>query len=388
MYRIHYLNSISPEGTALWSSEYALSDSRQECQAYLVRSAAMHDMELPDELLAIARAGAGVNNIPLERCSEEGIVVFNTPGANANGVVELAICGMLLGSRDIVGGINWVQEIKDDPNVAKLVEKGKGKFAGREIKNRSLGVIGLGAIGGPLANAARKLGMEVYGYDPFISIDAAWHLDSHIIRVKTKEEIYEHCDIITLHTPLLDDTWKMINADAINKMKDGVIILNFARDLLVDDNALEVALKTGKVKRYVTDFPNTKTAGMEGVIAIPHLGASTEESEDNCARMAVRQVMNYLENGNISNSVNFPACDMGVCTKPSRLAILHRNIPNTLSKFTAAMADENINISDLSNRSKGEYAYTMLDLDGVPSEKTIQYIQSVDGVLRVRMIIK
>lgn len=386
MYRIHYLNAISPEGTALWSEDYTVCESQQDCQAFLVRSASLHEMNFSDELLAIARAGAGVNNIPIDRCTEQGIVVFNTPGANANGVVELAICGMFLASRDIVGGINWVKAIKDDPNVSKLVEKGKSKFAGREIKHRSLGVIGLGAIGGPLANAARKLGMKVYGYDPFISIDAAWHLDSHIIRVKTKEEIYANCDIITLHTPLLDDTRKMINADALAQMKDGVIVLNFARDLLVDDEAMEEALKSGKVGRYITDFPNEKTAGMDGVIAIPHLGASTEESEDNCARMAVRQVMNYLENGNISNSVNFPACDMGICAKPARLLIFHRNIPNTLSKFTSAMAGENINISDLLNRSKGEYAYTMLDLDGVPSAEALQYLRNVDGVLRVRMI--
>ena len=325
-------------------------------------------------------------NIPLDRCAEQGIVVFNTPGANANGVVELALCGMLLGSRDIVGGINWVKTIKDEPEVGKLVEKGKSKFAGNEIRGKSLGVIGLGAIGGPLANAARKLGMQVYGCDPFISIDAAWHLDSHIIRVKTRDEIYANSDIITLHVPLLDDTKKMINAEAISKMKDGVIILNFARDLLVDDDAMEEALKSGKVKRYITDFPNARTAGMEGVVAIPHLGASTEESEDNCARMAVRQVMNYLENGNIVNSVNFPNCDMGVCTKPARIGIFHRNIPNTLSQFTGTMAGENINISDLINRSKGEYAYTMLDLDTVPSDDAVSALKKIDGVLRVRVI--
>lgn len=386
MYHVHYLNSISPKGTALWSENYSVTETPQEAQAILVRSAAMHEMQFSEDLLTIARAGAGVNNIPLERCAEEGIVVFNTPGANANGVVELALCGMLLGSRDIVGGIEWVQTIKDDPAVAKLVEKGKSKFAGREIMHRRLGVIGLGAIGGPLANAARKLGMEVYGCDPYISIDAAWHLDRHIIRVKTRDEIYENCDIITLHTPLVDDTRKMINAEAINKMKEGVIILNFARDLLVDDDAMEAALKSGKVKRYITDFPNARTAGMDGVIAIPHLGASTEESEDNCAKMAVKQVMEFLENGNIANSVNFPACDMGVCTKPARLTILHKNIPNTLSRFTSAMACENINISDLLNRSKGEYAYTMLDLDSVPSAKALESIRNVDGVLRVRMI--
>lgn len=386
MYQVHYLNPISQKGTALWTDEYQTAKSMDDAQAIIVRSAGMHDLELPNDLLAVARAGAGVNNIPLDRCAEKGVVVFNTPGANANGVVELALCGMLLGCRDIVGGINWVQTIKDDPDVAKKVEKGKSQFAGHEIMNRSLGVIGLGAIGGPLANAARKLGMQVYGCDPFISIDAAWHLDSNIIRVKTREEIYSQCDIITLHTPLLDDTRKMINAEALSQMKDGVIILNFARDLLVDDDALEAALKSGKVKRYITDFPNARTAGMEGVIAIPHLGASTEESEDNCARMAVKQVMNYLENGNIVNSVNFPACDMGVCTKAGRITILHRNIPNSLSQFTSAMAKENINISDLLNRSKGEYAYTMLDLDGMPSEKAIEELRNIEGVLRVRII--
>ena len=386
MFEVHYLNPISPKGTALWTSEYKTAESADDAQAIMVRSAAMHEMEFSNNLLAVARAGAGVNNIPLDRCAENGIVVFNTPGANANGVVELALCGMLLGSRDIVGGINWVQTIKDDPDVAKKVEKGKSKFAGQEIKNRSLGVIGLGAIGGPLANAACKLGMQVYGCDPFISIDAAWHLDSDIIRVKTRDEIYEQCDIITVHTPLLDDTRKMINAEAISKMKDGVIILNFARDLLVDDDAMEAALKSGKVKRYITDFPNARTAGMEGVVAIPHLGASTSESEDNCAKMAVKQVMNYLENGNIINSVNFPTCDMGICTKVARITILHKNIPNTLSQFTSAMAKENINISDLLNRSKGEYAYTMLDLDDTPSVEAIDALKKMDGVLRVRVI--
>ena len=379
MYRVHYLNKISQKGTALWSEDYQTAEAVEEAQAIMVRSAAMHDMSFSDNLLTVARAGAGVNNIPLDRCAEQGIVVFNTPGANANGVVELALCGMLLGSRDIVGGINWVQTIKDDPDVAK-------KVAGHEIRQKSLGVIGLGAIGGPLANAARKLGMQVYGCDPFISIDAAWHLDSHIVRVKTRDEIYANSDIITLHVPLLDDTREMINAEAISKMKDGVIILNFARDLLVDDDAMEAALKSGKVKRYITDFPNARTAGMEGVVAIPHLGASTEESEDNCAKMAVRQVMNYLENGNIVNSVNFPSCDMGMCTKPARICILHRNIPNTLSQFTGTMAGENINISDLINRSKGEYAYTMLDLDAVPSDAAVQALKKIDGVLRVRMI--
>lgn len=386
MYQVHYLNPISPKGTALWTADYELASSLDSADAILVRSAAMHDITFSDSLLAIARAGAGVNNIPLSRCAEEGIVVFNTPGANANGVVELALCGMLLGSRDIVDGINWVQSIKNTPDVAKQVEKGKSKFAGHEIRSKSLGVIGLGSIGGPLANAARKLGMQVYGCDPFISIDAAWHLDSHIVRVKTREEIYSQCDIITLHTPLVEDTRKMINAEALEKMKDGVVILNFARDLLVDDDAMENALKSGKVKKYITDFPNDRTASMEGVIAIPHLGASTEESEDNCAKMAVRQVMNYLENGNIVNSVNYPNCDMGICSKSARITILHKNVPNTLSQFTAAMSKENINISDLLNRSKGEYAYTMLDLDSVPSSAVIDELNQIESVIRVRVI--
>ena len=386
MRKIAYLNPISEKGTALWTEDYQKTENVQEAEAIMVRSAAMHDMEFSENLLAVARAGAGVNNIPLNKCADQGIVVFNTPGANANGVVELSLCGMLLGCRDIIGGINWVQSIKGEGDVAKKVEKGKSKFAGHELVNKTLGVIGLGAIGGPLANAARRLGMHVLGCDPYISIDAAWHLDRHIERVKTREEIYAQSDIISLHVPLLDSTKKMINAEAISKMKDGVIILNFARDLLVDDDALEEALKSGKVGRYITDFPNDRTANMEGVIAIPHLGASTEESEDNCARMAVKQVMNYLENGNVVNSVNFPNCDMGICDKASRITILHKNIPNTLSKFTMVLSTEDINISDLVNRSKGEYAYTMLDLDHVPSDRAIAMLGKVDGVLRVRVI--
>ena len=386
MYQIHYLNPISSKGVNLWTEEYAPTEQYENADAVMVRSAAMHELELPNKLLAVARAGAGVNNIPLDRCAEQGIVVFNTPGANANGVVELALCGMLLGCRDIVGGINWVQSIKNEGDVAKKVEKGKSKFAGHEILNKNLGVIGLGAIGGPLANAAKKLGMNVYGCDPFISIDAAWGLDSHIVRVKTREEIYANCDIITIHTPLLPETKHMINAEAISQMKDGVILLNFARDQLVDDDALDDALKSGKIKRYITDFPNDRTAGMAGVIAIPHLGASTEESEDNCAMMAVRQVMNYLENGNIVNSVNYPSCDMGVCTKAARITVLHRNIPNAIGSFTAVLAKDHINISDMMNRSKGEYAYTMFDLDQPASDVLIEDLKSLESVLRVRVI--
>ena len=280
----------------------------------------------------------------------------------------------------------WVQSIKDEGDVAKKVEKGKSQFAGNEIMGKRLGVIGLGAIGGPLANAAIGLGMEVYGFDPFISISAAWHLDSKIIPVKSREEIYEKCDIITLHVPLLDDTKHMINADTLAMMKDGVILLNFARDKLVDDAALEEALKSGKVKRYITDFPNDKTAGMEGVVAIPHLGASTEEAEDNCAKMAVRQVMDYLENGNIKNSVNFPACDMGVCNKPGRIVVLHKNVPNMIGRLTTALAGYNVNISDMLNRSKGEFAVTMFDLDEATPAAATQDLEKLEDVFRVRVI--
>ena len=386
MYKIHCLNKISNVGTDLLTNEYQLIQELNAADAVLVRSAAMHDMEFPEQLLAIARAGAGVNNIPLDRCAQEGIVVFNTPGANANGVKELAICGMLLGSRDVVGGIDWVKSIKDEGDVAKKVEKGKSQFAGNEIQGKSLGVIGLGAIGGPLANSAIALGMTVYGYDPYISIDAAWHLDSSIRPVKTLDEIYENCDIITVHVPLLDSTKKMINTEAIEKMKDGVILLNFARDALVDDDALEAALRTGKVKRYITDFPNDKTAGMEGVVAIPHLGASTEEAEDNCAKMAVRQMMDYLENGNVVNSVNYPNCNMGVCTKAGRITILHKNIPNMISRFTTVVSGHGLNISDMLNRSRGDVAYTMLDLDETTPESLAQLLKNLDGVIRVRVI--
>ena len=386
MYHIHSLNKISPKGMELWTKDYQTVDDLEQADAVLVRSANMHEMHLPEGLLAVARAGAGVNNIPLTTCAEKGVVVFNTPGANANSVMEMTLCGMLLACRDVVGGINWVQSIKGSSDVARLVEKGKSQFAGHEIRGKSLGVIGLGAVGGPLANAARGLGMKVYGCDPFISIDAAWHLDSHIVRVNNREELYAQCDILSLHTPLLDDTRKMINAEAISKMKDGVIILNFARDLLVDDEAMAAALASGKVARYVTDFPNEKTANMPGCLAIPHLGASTEESEDNCAQMAVTELMDYLENGNIKNSVNYPNCDMGQCRAASRVTLLHRNIPNSLGQFTAAIAGENINIDGLMNKSRGEFAYTMLDLDHSPSEAVLEQLSGMEGVLRVRLV--
>ena len=386
MFNIHYLNKISPQGTALWTEGYQNTDEVDAAEAILVRSANMHDMDMPEKLLAVARAGAGVNNIPLTSCAEQGIVVFNTPGANARSVMELALCGMLLGSRDIIDGVNWVQSIKGSSEIGRLVEKGKSQFAGHEIYGKKLGVIGLGAIGGPLANRCRKLGMDVYGCDPHISVEAAWHLDSHVQRVKTKEELYATCDVITLHVPLLPETEKMINAEALSKMKDGVIILNFARDKLVDDDAMAEALRSGKVRRYITDFPNEKTANMPGCIAIPHLGASTEESEDNCAKMAVKQVMEYLEHGNIINSVNYPNCDMGFCTTAGRITILHRNIPNSLGRFTSAIAADNVNIAGLMNKSRGEYAYTILDLDQHPDPTVVEHLKQVEGVLRVRVI--
>ena len=392
MYRYKCLNPIAAIGLNKFNDNYKATENVEEADAILVRSAQMHEMELPKNLLAVARAGAGVNNIPLDRCAEQGIVVFNTPGANANGVKELVLAGMLLASRDVVGGIDWVKTVKDDPDVAKLVEKGKSKFAGKEIKGKKLGVIGLGAIGVLVANAAISLGMEVYGCDPFISIDNAWTLSKEVIHVKTRDEIYANCDFITVHTPLVknDDpdinTAKMINESAIRKMKDGVIVLNFARDLLVDDEAMEAALKSGKVAKYVTDFPNPKSANMEGVIAIPHLGASTEESEDNCAVMAVNEVRDYLENGNIKNSVNYPALDAGICATESRVTVLHKNIPNMLTQFTGTFSALNINIENMVNKSRGDYAYTVLDIVGSVSEENIKTLEAIDGVLKVRVL--
>ena len=386
------LNPIAGIGLDIFTDNYEKTDSINEADVVLVRSAAMHDMELPAKLNAIARAGAGVNNIPLDKCAEQGIVVFNTPGANANGVKELVIAGLMLASRDVIGGINWVQSIKDEASVAKLVEKGKSKFAGREIQGKKLGVIGLGAIGVLVANAANRLGMKVYGCDPFISVDSAWNLSRDIVHVKTRDEIYRECDYITVHTPLIEDsdpnlnTKEMINKEAMEKMKDGVVILNFARDLLVNDNDMEEALKSGKVSKYVTDFPNDKTAKMEGVIATPHLGASTEESEDNCAVMAVKQLMDYMENGNIKNSVNYPNCDAGVCSTAGRIAILHRNIPNMLTQFTGAFSALDVNISDLVNKSRGDYAYTVIDVEASINEEVAAKLSMIKGVLKVRIV--
>lgn len=346
----------------------------------------MHEMELPKRLLAVARAGAGVNNIPLEKCAEHGVVVFNTPGANANGVKELVIAGMLLAARDVVGGIEWVKGAKEDADISKSAEKAKKNFAGTEIRAKKLGVIGLGAIGVKVANAAVALDMEVYGYDPYLSVNAAWSLSRAVHHVTNVEDIYAQCDYITIHVPLMDSTRGMLNADAISKMKDGVILLNFARDLLANEADVLEALKSGKVARYVSDFPNPTTAGQKGCIVIPHLGASTEESEDNCAVMAVEEMMDYLENGNIRNSVNYPACDMGICTKAGRVAIFHRNIANMITKFTAEFGEKGINISDMTNKSRGEVAYTMLDVEEAPTEEIIRALEAIGGVFRVRIV--
>lgn len=386
MFKYYCLNPISKIGLDDFTEEFTKTEDVNEAEGILVRSAAMHDMELSDNLLAVARAGAGVNNIPLDKCAEKGIVVFNTPGANANGVKELVIAGMLLASRDVIGGINWVQSDKDDENIAKAAEKEKKKFAGTEIQGKKLGIIGLGAIGVKVANAAKHLGMEVYGYDPYVSVDAAWNLSRDVKHVLNVEDIYETCDIITIHVPLLDSTKGMINKDAIDKMKDGVIILNFARDLLVNEKDVLEGIKAGKVRKYVSDFPNPTTAGQEGCIVIPHLGASTEESEDNCAKMAVKEMMNYLNNGNIANSVNYPNCDMGVCNQAGRVAIFHKNIANMITKFTACFGDEGINITDMMNKSRGEVAYTMLDLEQPAEKAIIDKLKAIEGVFRVRVV--
>ena len=386
MYKYHCLNPIAACGLDLFTADYTKTEDVKEASAILVRSAAMHDMELSDNLCAVARAGAGVNNIPLDKCADKGIVVFNTPGANANGVKEIVIAGMLLASRDILGGIEWCKENAADENIAKAAEKAKSKFAGTEIKGKKLGVIGLGAIGVLVANAAKHLGMEVYGYDPYISVKAAWNLSRDIKHVADVNDIYKECDFITVHVPLLDSTRQMINKEAIAMMKDGVIILNFARDLLVNEEDLVAALAEGKVRKYVSDFANPTTAGKEGVILTPHLGASTAESEDNCAIMAVEEIMDYMENGNIKNSVNYPACDMGVCASAGRVAVCHKNIKNTISKITNIFGNADINIANMVNVSRGDYAYSLLDLETAATDAVLEELKGAEGVLKVRVV--
>lgn len=384
MFQYHCLNQISKIGLENFTEEYKGTSEISEADGVLVRSASMHEIELPEKLLAVARAGAGVNNIPLEKCAAKGIVVFNTPGANANGVKELVLTGMLLAARDIVGGINWVSENSADENIAKAVEKEKKKFAGTEIMGKKLGVIGLGAIGVKVANAAANLGMDVYGYDPYISVDAAWNLSRSIKHINDVNEIYRECDYITIHVPLLDSTKGMINEEALKEMKPNAVILNFARDLLVDEDAVLKALEEDKIRKYVSDFPNTKTIGKKGVIVVPHLGASTAESEDNCAVMAVNELIDFLENGNIKNSVNYPNCNLGVCTSAGRIAIYHKNVKKMISQFTAILADTNI--QNMSNTSRGEFAYTLFDLEDKIPEETVKMLEAVEGVVRVRVV--
>ena len=386
MRKIHCINAISKYGTDQFTEDYELTDEVNEAEGILVRSASLHEMQFSNSLLAIARAGAGVNNIPLDACAQEGIVVFNTPGANANGVKELVLAGLFLASRDIVGGIEWCKENKDDANIGKTAEKAKKAFAGCEIKGKKLGVVGLGAIGAEVANAAIALGMEVYGYDPYISVNAAWRLSRDVKHTTSLDTICQECDYITLHVPAVDSTKGMINKAAIDQMKDGVVILNFARDVLVNEDDLAEALKSGKVKKYVTDFANPKSVAMENTIVIPHLGASTEESEDNCAKMAVQEIMDYLENGNIRNSVNYPACDMGVKKTACRLVVLHLNIPNMIGQITGVLAAGKINISDMTNKSRDKFAYTLMDLEHTPDDIMVQKLNAIEGVLRVRLI--
>ncbi len=386
MFTYNTLNAISPKGLVRFTTNFKATEDVQEADSILVRSAKMHDMEFSDKLACIARAGAGVNNIPLDRCAQEGIVVFNTPGANSNAVKEMVFTGMLLASRDVIGGNKWVEENKDNENIAKDMEKAKKNFAGTELAGKKLGVIGLGAIGVKVANAATHFGMEVYGYDPYISVNAAWNLSRSVKHVTNVDDIYRECDFITVHVPLLDSTKEMINTAAINQMKKGVIILNFARDLLVDEKAVVAGLASGKVRHYVSDFPNPVTAGVEGVIATPHLGASTEEAEENCAEMAVDEIMDYMENGNIRHSVNYPDCDMGICNTAGRLAILHSNKSGLIAKYTTILGDANINVADMTNKSRGEYAYALLDVDSPVAADVVEKLTAVDGVIRVRIV--
>ncbi|MBQ8053062.1 MAG: phosphoglycerate dehydrogenase [Lachnospiraceae bacterium] len=385
-YKFACLNNISPIGLKNFTNRYEQVSDLQEANGILVRSSSMHDMEFSENLYAIARAGAGVNNIPLQKCAEKGIVVFNTPGANANGVKELVFAGMLLASRDVVEGVDWVRANKDKADIAKIAEKEKKKFAGTELQGKKLGIIGLGAIGVIVANAAVNLGMDVYGYDPYVSVDSAWHLSRKITHVLNVDDIYKNCDFITIHVPLLDSTKHMIGKEAVAKMKKGVILINMARDLLVDEEAVVAAIEAGKVRRYVSDFPNPTVAGKKGCITTPHLGASTEESEINCAKMAVDELRDYLENGNIKNSVNYPSCDMGVCTAGGRICIFHKNQPSMITQFTQILGASDVNIAGMANKSKKEVAYTLIDFDSPADKELVRKLGEVKDVYRVRVI--
>ena len=386
MYKYACLNPIAAVGLNNLTDAYERTEDFATADAAFVRSAKMAELVPGENLLAVARAGAGVNNIPHADYAKKGIVVFNTPGANANGVKELVIAAMLLASRDIVGGIEWVKANVSDPAIAKTAEKAKKAFAGTEIMGKKLGVIGLGAIGQKIANAAIDLGMEVYGYDPYLSIDAAWNLSRSVKHCKNVETIYQDCDFITIHVPALDSTKGMINADAIAMMKTGVIVINAARDVLVNEKDMLDALASGKVRKYVSDFPNATTAGQKGVIVIPHLGASTEEAEDNCAVMAVKEMRDFLENGNIANSVNYPACSLGVANKAGRLAICHKNVANMIGTFTSILGNAKVNIDAIANKSRGDFAYTLIDTDSAIPADVVKALEASDAVIRVRVI--
>ncbi len=385
-YKYNCLNPIADCGLVRLTDNYVRTEKFEEADAVFVRSAKMDELVPGANLLAVARAGAGVNNIPHADYAKKGIVVFNTPGANANGVKELVIAGMLLASRDIVGGIEWVKENAADPAINKTAEKAKKAFAGTEIQGKKLGVIGLGAIGQKVANAAIDLGMDVYGYDPYLSVDAAWQLDHAVRHCKNVETIYKECDFITIHVPALDSTKGMINAETIAMMKTGVIVVNCSRDALVNEKDMLAALDVGKVRKYVTDFPNATTAGQKGCLVIPHLGASTEEAEDNCAVMAVKEIRDFLENGNIINSVNYPACSLGFATKAGRLAICHKNVANMIGSFTSILGAAKVNIDAIANKSRGDFAYTLIDTDSAIPEDVVQALEASDAVIRVRVI--
>lgn len=387
MHSIHCLNDISKFGTDLLPDTYELTDELGSAAGILVRSAAMHDMEFSEELLAIGRAGAGVNNIPLERCAEDGIVVFNTPGANANAVKEIVICGLLLGSRGIVEGIDWCRENAADENIAKAAEKAKKAFAGREILGKKLGVIGLGAIGAQVANTAIDLGMDVYGYDPYVSVGAAWRMSSDVHHVTNLDDIFRTCDYITIHVPAVEGTIGMVDERACDLMKGNVVFLNFSRDTLVNNAAMAAALESGKVHAYITDFATPEVMQMKGAIVLPHLGASTAEAEDNCAIMAVRELVNYIDNGNIVNSVNYPACDMGACPAGfHRVAVMHKNVPNTVGEISHAFGEAGVNIENLTNKSRGDHAYTLLDIDQEAPESAITKLRNTEFIRRVRVV--
>ena len=386
MFKINCLNKISPNGLRVLTNKYDITDNINEADAILVRSAVMHEMELPESVVAVARAGAGVNNIPLDKYAEKGVVVFNTPGANANAVKEIVLSALLLASRDLIGGNEWVRENASDENIAKTAEKAKSQFAGTEIKGKIIAVIGLGAIGVLVANACLNLGMSVIGYDPYLSQINALNLDRHVTYTSNLEEAIISADFVTIHVPAMDATKKMINKSIISKMKQGSVLLNFSRDVIVDEEALKVALENGDIRKYVSDFANPLSVNMPNTIILPHLGASTEEAEDNCAAMACEEVMDYIENGNIKNSVNYPACDAGVCKNDGRISVIHKNVAGVINKISDTFAQKNINIANMVSKAKGDYAYMVLDIDAKSNPEIIAELDAIDGVVRARIV--